>query len=58
MALRSGVLPRWLAILALVLGVALLTPLAHVNWVAGAALTLLIGLIGATLLLRPTQRVA
>ncbi len=34
-ALRSGrVLPRWLAIFTLVLGVLLLTPVAHVNWVA------------------------
>jgi hypothetical protein len=58
-ALRSGrVLPRWLAIFAVVLGVALLTPLAHVNWVAGAALTLLLGMIGAALLLRPAHGVA
>jgi hypothetical protein len=58
-ALRSGlVLPRWLAIFTLVIGVVLLTPLAHVNWVAGAALTLLGGTIGAALLLRAPQRVA
>jgi hypothetical protein len=57
--LRSGlVLPRWLAIFTLLLGIALLTPLAHVNWVAGAALVLLAGMIGAALLLRPAQRVA
>jgi hypothetical protein len=52
------VLPRWLAVFTFVLGLALLTPLAHVNWVAGAALTLLAGTIGATLLLRPAQGVA
>ncbi|MGH2838767.1 MAG: hypothetical protein ACRDJY_10550 [Thermoleophilaceae bacterium] len=58
-ALRSGlVLPRWLAIFTLVLGIALLTPVAHVNWVAGAALVLLCGLIGAALLLRAPERVA
>ena len=35
-ALRTGaVLPRWLAIGTAVLGALLLTPLAHVNWVAG-----------------------
>ena len=58
-ALRSGrVLPRWLAIFTLLLGVALITPLAHVNWVAGAALVLLAGAIGAALLLRAPERVA
>ncbi len=58
-ALRSGlVLPRWVAIVTLVLGIALLTPLAHVNWVAGAVLVLLGGMIGATLLLRAPERVA
>lgn len=58
-ALRSRrVLPRWAAILALVLGIALLTPLAHVNWVAGAALTLLGGMIGLALLLGAPKRVA
>ena len=55
-ALRSGlVLPRWLAIFVCALGIALLSPLAHVNWVAGAALALLGGMIGAALLLRPAQ---
>jgi len=58
-ALQSGqVLPRWLAIFTLVLGVLLITPLAHVNWVAGAALVLLSGMIGAALLLRAPERVA
>ena len=57
--LRSGlVLPRWLALFTLVVGIVLLTPLAHVNWVAGAALTLLGLMIGAALLLRAPQRVA
>jgi hypothetical protein len=55
-ALRSGqVLPRWLAIFTLVLGIVLITPLAHVNWLAGAALVLLGVMIGAALLLRPAQ---
>ena len=50
-ALRTGlVLPRWLAIVTLVIGVALLTPLGHVNWVAGASLVLLTGGIGAVLI--------
>jgi hypothetical protein len=58
-ALRSGrVLPRWLALATLALGVVLLTPLAHVNWLAGAALVLLGGMIGAALLLRAPERVA
>ena len=58
-ALRSGrVLPRWLAIVTLVLGVLLLTPLTHVNWVAGAEVVLLGGLIGGALLLRAPERVA
>ena len=58
-ALRSGrVLPRWLAIFTLVVGVLLLTPVAHVNWVAGAVLVLLAGLIGGALLLRAPERVA
>ena len=58
-ALRSGrVLPRWLAIVTLVLGVLLLTPLTHVNWVAGAEVVLLAGLIGGALLLRAPERVA
>ena len=57
--LRSRlVLPRWLAVFTLVLGIVLLTPLAHVNWFAGAALTVLGGTIGAALLLRAPERVA
>jgi hypothetical protein len=55
-ALRtSAVLPRWLAIGTAVLGALLLTPLAHVNWVAGSALSLLGGLIGAVLIRTPAR---
>jgi hypothetical protein len=49
------VLPRWLAIATAALGVLLLTPVAHVNWVAGASLVLLGGSIGAVLI-RPPAR--
>jgi hypothetical protein len=49
-ALRTrAVLPRWLAIATAVMGVLLLSPLAHVNWVAGTALILLSGSIGGAL---------
>ena len=52
-ALRSrAVLPRWVAWVTLVAGVALLTPLAHLNELAGSALVLVALLIGATLLRR------
>ena len=55
-ALRTrAVLPRWLAIATAVMGVLLLSPLAHVNWVAGAALVLLSGLIGAALYAKPAS---
>jgi len=56
-ALRSGrVLPRALAAFVGLLGVALLTPLAHVNWVAGAALVVITLLIGVVLLRGGTTR--
>jgi hypothetical protein len=46
-ALRSGlVLPRVVAMAFGALGVVLLTPLSHVNWVAGAALVVLTLVIG------------
>jgi hypothetical protein len=49
-ALRTpGALPRPVALLVLVTGVALLTPLSYVNVVAGAAMVLLSGTIGAAL---------
>ena len=55
-ALRTGrVLPRWLAIVIGVMGIGLLTPLAHVNWVAGAALVLITLSIGVVLLRKPVQ---
>ena len=38
-----------------VVGVLLLTPLAHVNWFAGAALMLLAALIGAALIRTPAR---
>ena len=53
-ALRTrSVLPRWLGLFTLLVGVLLLTPLAHVNWFAGAALTLLAALIGTALIRTP-----
>jgi hypothetical protein len=55
-ALRTNtVLPRWLSVAVLVLGVLLLTPLAHVNWLPGAAMVLLTGAIGAVALRRPRE---
>ncbi len=55
-ALRSGVvLPRWVAVVTLVAGVALLTPLSHVNVVSGGAL-LLVTLLVSVPLLRGTAR--
>ena len=50
-ALRtSRVLPRWMAISIGVLGAALLSPVAHVNWVAGSALVLITLLMGVVFL--------
>ena len=50
-ALRTGiVLPRWVAIVTFALGVALLTPLSHVNVLPGAALVLLTSMIAVALL--------
>ena len=55
-ALRTGtVLPRWLAIASAVIGVLLLSPVVHVNWVAGSALVLLTGSIGAVLIRTPAR---
>jgi hypothetical protein len=55
-ALRTqAVLPRWLAIATAVIGVLLLTPVAHVNWFAGSALILLAGSIGAALYASPAS---
>ena len=52
-ALRTGrVLPRWIALLTLVVGVAMLTPLNYVNVLPGAAMVLLSLLIGGALLRR------
>jgi hypothetical protein len=50
-ALRSGlVLPRVIAMAVGALGLVLLSPLAHVNWVSGAALVVLTLVIGIVLL--------
>ena len=52
-ALRTGaVVPRWFALAAVVGGVVLLSPLAHVNWLPGAGMVLLAGGIGTALLRR------
>ena len=54
-ALRTGaILPRWGAVVTLVAGILLLTPLSHVNWLAGSLLVLLFLMIGV-LLLRQTR---
>jgi hypothetical protein len=51
--IRTGrVLPRWVAVSIGVMGIALLSPLAHVNWVAGSALVL-ITLVMGVVFLRP-----
>jgi hypothetical protein len=51
-ALRSGaVMPRWLAIVTVVVGISLLTPVSRVNELSGASLVL-ITLVLAVLLLR------
>jgi hypothetical protein len=53
-ALRTGlVLPRWVAVVTGVVGVALLTPLSHVNVLPGAALLLITLIIAVPLLRRP-----
>jgi Domain of unknown function (DUF4386) len=40
-ALRSGLLPRWLAAALAIAGLALLTPLSSINWLPGAALVVI-----------------
>lgn len=53
-ALRSGqVVPRGIAIVTVLLGVLLLSPLSHVNWLPGAAMIVLGVTLGAMLLRRP-----
>jgi hypothetical protein len=50
-ALRGRpVVPRGVAIVTVLLGVLLLTPLSHLNWLPGATMIVLGGMIGATLL--------
>ena len=52
--LRAGtLLPRWAATVPLVLGVVLLTPLSHVNWLAGTALIVITATLGGQLLRTP-----
>jgi hypothetical protein len=53
--LRTSVLPRWLALAMLVVGLVLLSPLAHVNWVAGAALVLITSAISFALFTQPAS---
>ncbi len=56
-ALRIGaVLPRWVAIVLVVVGVALLTPLSYVNVVAGSAMLLVALLVAVPLLRAPAAR--
>lgn len=54
-ALRAAVLPRWVAIILVVVGIALLTPLSYVNVVAGSAMLLVALLIAVSLLRGPTS---
>ncbi len=50
-ALRTGrVLPGWMAGVIGAMGIALLSPRSHVNWVAGAALVLITLVMGLVLL--------
>jgi hypothetical protein len=56
-ALRTGlVLPRPSAIVTFAIGIALLSPLAHINVVAGAALVVLTTIIAGALLRRPSAQ--
>jgi hypothetical protein len=58
-ALRTRrVLPRWVAVATGVLGVALLSPLAHVNWFPGAALVVLTLMIAFSLFRQPVEGTA
>jgi hypothetical protein len=52
-ALRTGVLPRWVAVVTAVAGVVLLSPLAQVNVLPGALLILIALLVAVPLLRRP-----
>lgn len=53
-ALRAGrVLPRWLAIVVLVVGLLSLSPLSQVDWVAGAALVAIAATVAVALFTRP-----
>jgi hypothetical protein len=55
-ALRTSlILPRWLAIVTLLVGISLLTPVSHVNVVPGAALVLLSLIIAVSLLRTPVE---
>ena len=58
-ALRTGrVLPRWLAIVTIVLGVSLLTPVSRVAEVSGASLVLITSIIAVVLLRTPVEEPA
>lgn len=52
-ALRTGILPRRLAIATLAVGLLLLSPLSHVNWISGAALVLITSTVAFALFTRP-----
>jgi hypothetical protein len=53
-AARTGrILPRWLAVVTLVAGLLLLSPLSQVDWVAGAGLVLISSTVAVALSTRP-----
>ena len=55
-ALRTGlILPRWLALVTLLVGITLLTPVSHVNEVSGASLLLITLIIAVSLLRTPVE---
>jgi hypothetical protein len=56
-ALRTGlILPRWLAIVTLVVGITVLTPVSRVNVVSGASLLLITLIIAVALLRTPVEQ--
>lgn len=56
-ALRTrAVLPHWIAIVLIIVGIALLTPLSYVNVVAGSAMLLVALLVAVPLLRSPAER--
>jgi hypothetical protein len=56
-ALRTGtVLPRWVGIVLVAVGIALLTPLSYVNVVSGSSMLLIALLVAVPLLRQPAER--